>query len=240
MKYETRQKILSALHTARMQPYLNAANQNQRDALSLYRWHSDLTAAVQAVLGTTEVILRNAMDKQLQAWNNTESGGVASWLLNNPEAPLRSLSAGKRNDAKKRAETEATARESGHPRHGQPVTHDDVLAQVMFGMWKDLLPNHMPGAEPTKTENLNRVRLWEESLCNAFPHITDPDGEQIYWLVANLHRLRNRVSHMEPLLNIDVVKETNQAFDLLRAIDPVVADWVTGGSRVSEIVKRRP
>lgn len=45
---------------------------------------------------------------------------------------------------------------------------------------------------------------------------------------------------MEPLLNIDVVKEVNQAFDLLRAIDPVVAAWVSGGSRVSEIVNRRP
>lgn len=223
-----------------MQPYLNAATQNERHALSLYRWHSDLTAAVQAVLGTTEVILRNAMDHQLQTWNNSESGGTASWLLNNPEAPLRSLSAGKRTQALKRATDEAHSRESSHPRHGHSVNHDDVLAQVMFGMWKDLLPNHMPGAEPGKTENISRDRLWQESLCKAFPHIEDPDGKQIFWLVANLHRLRNRVSHMEPLLNIDVVKEVNQAFDLLRAIDPVVAAWVSGGSRVSEIVNRRP
>lgn len=223
-----------------MRPYLDATNQNERDALSLYRWHSDLTAAVQSVLGTTEVILRNAMDRELQAWNNRELVIQQSWLLSDPAAPLRSLSADKRKNAVKRADNEAKDRTPGHPRHGQPVNHDDVLAQVMFGMWKDLLPNHMPDADPDKTENKNRVRLWEESLINAFPHINDPDGEQVFWFVARLHRLRNRVSHMEPLLNIDVSEEVNQAFDLLRSIEPVVAAWVTGGSRVSEIVGRRP
>ena len=152
-----------------MRPYLDAANQNERDALSLYRWHSELTAAVQTILGTTEVVLRNAMDRELQLWNNHQSHTTQSWLLHEPEAPLRALSAGKRKDALSRAEKDAATRLDNHPRFGHTVNHDDVLAQVMFGMWKDLLPNHLPDAQPDKTENKNRLRLWEDSLHQAFP-----------------------------------------------------------------------
>lgn len=223
-----------------MRPYLDAANQNERDALALYRWHSELTAAVQAILGTTEVVLRNAIDRELQQWNNLQSDTTQSWLLHEPEAPLRALSAGKRKDALSRARKDAAARLHGHPRFGHVVNHDDVLAQVMFGMWKDLLPNHLPDAQPEKTENRNRLRLWEESLHRAFPLTEDSNGEITFWRVARIHKLRNRVSHMEPLLTVDITDEIDRAFKLLRSIDTDVANWVTGGSKVSEILGRRP
>lgn len=222
-----------------MRPYLDAAHQNEKNALALYRWHADLTAAVHSVLGFTEVIVRNAMDRQLQAWNDAESGGHQSWLMNEPEAPLRSLSAGKRKEALNRALKEFSARDVTHHRHGHPVIHDDVLAQVTFGLWKELLPNHQPGAG-SSTENANRDRLWGEALMNAFPNENDPDGSATFWRVAHVHHLRNRVSHMEPLLNIDVKDRVQDAFDLVRSIDRDVANWVTGGSRVAEMMNKKP
>lgn len=222
-----------------MRPYLDATHQNEKNALALYRWHSDLTAAVHSVLGLTEVILRNAMDRQLQVWNDAESGSSQSWLLNEPEAPLRSLSAGKRKEARQRAAKEFSARDVTHDRHGQPVAHDDVLAQVTFGLWKELLPNHLPGAGHG-SENLNRDRLWAEALIQAFPNENDPDGSATFWRVAHVHHLRNRVSHMEPLLNIDVKDRVQDAFDLVRSINRDVANWVTGGSRVAELLRRKP
>lgn len=234
-----RKKIIDALHRSRMQSYLDAAHQNEKGALTLYRWHCDLTAAVQTVLGITEVVLRNAMDRRLQAWNDARSVGTQSWLLSEPEAPLRSLSAGKRKEANDRAAKEFNARSVGHRRHGAPVSHDDVLAQVMFGLWKDLLPNHQPAAG-NSTENANRDRLWSEALVSAFPNADDPNGETTFWRVAHVHQLRNRVSHMEPLLNIDVRDRVNDAFDLVRSIDHDVANWVSGGSRVSEILNQKP
>lgn len=87
-----------------MRPYLAAAHNNEKNALALYRWHLDLTASVQTVLGATEVFVRNAMDKQLQSWNDTATSGSQSWLLTEPASPLRSLSAGKRKEARDRAE----------------------------------------------------------------------------------------------------------------------------------------
>ena len=119
------------------------------------------------------------------------------------------------------------------------MTHDDVLAHITFGLWKELLPNHQPGAGNT-TENANRLRLWNEGLQSAFPSENDPDGETTFWRVAHLHLLRNRVSHIEPLLNVDVRDKVDEAFSLIRSIDRDVANWVTGASKVSVVLKQRP
>lgn len=117
-----------------MNPCLERCNGNRKAALNLYRWHSELTAAVQTVLGNTEVILRNAIDQQLQAWNQAQIPGTDSWLLQEPATPLRSLSAAKRKDALRRAKAQVARRSIDHHRYGQEVTHNDVLSQIMFGM----------------------------------------------------------------------------------------------------------
>ncbi|MBC6798104.1 hypothetical protein CRD18_10935, partial (plasmid) [Corynebacterium sp. LK31] len=232
MKSSNRRKIISALGTARIAPYLAAAGGNEKKALSLYRWSVELAASTQEMLGLTEVFLRNAIDAQLQIWNNTEKGYQTSWLLHDPASPLRSLTEGKRKSALNLATKSARRRPANHFRHGQQVTHDDVLAHTMFGMWKDILPNHAPDADPLKTENRNRMTLWTGAVINAFPHIEDLNGEKTYWRVAHLHELRNRVSHMDSVLNVDVLDIVNDAFELVGSIDPDLAIWLTGTSTV--------
>lgn len=240
MKQESRQRIIAALHRSRLQPYLDASDGNEKKALQLYEWHSDLTAATQSILGTTEVILRNAMDRQLQAWNANQprAESTVSWLLAPPAPPLRSLCSGKRTTALDRAHKESERRGNTHRRFGKPVGHDDVLAQVMFGMWKDLLPNHDPNSSSNNRSNRNRRLLWNEALSKAFTD--DPDGEKTYWRVTHIHYLRNRVSHMESLLDIDVNDQIREAFALIHSIDPQVANWVTSTNRVPEILRRSP
>lgn len=240
MAGDWRMEVIEGLSLARMRPYLQRCGGNYKETLDLYRWHGELTAAVQTVLGNTEVILRNAIDYQLQIWNQTQRPVVSSWLLEEPAAPLRSLTAAKRKDALRRARAQATHRPGTHPRFSQPVTHDDVLAQVMFAMWRDLLPNHLPDANPDALPNRNRARLWEEALRYAFPHVDDPDGSVTFWRVAHLHRLRNRVSHVEPLLDIDVKAQISEAFDLVASINPVIAAWLTGISKVSATLAKQP
>ena len=237
-KPSTRQKIISCLHLSRMQPYLDSTAGNQDKALKLYQWNLELTAATQSIIGITEVVLRNAMDRELQAWNLVNNS-AASWLLEEPAAPLRGLVSGKRNSALSRARKESIARAPGHRRFGAQVTHDDVLAQVMFGMWKDLLPNHAPNAGKSQ-ENKNRERMWKECLIRAFPHVQDPDGAKTYWRVNHVHGLRNRVSHMEPLFQIDVMDVVRDALRIIRSIDPDVANWASGGNKVPVVIKDRP
>lgn len=240
MKNNSRETIINALGKARMEPYLLASQDHRKNALSLYEWNIEMSASIQKTLGITEVFLRNAIDAQLQKWNNNELGSERSWLLEEPASPLRSLTQGKRKSALGRAQNAADRRHPTHPRHGQPITHDDVLAHTMFGMWKDLLPNHATNADPAKTENLNRERLWNEAIKNAFPCEDDPHGEKTYWRVVHLHSLRNRVSHMDSLLNIDILDYIQNSFQLLGSINPALRDWVTSTSTVRATYKKRP
>lgn len=231
---------MGVLHPARMQPYLEATQHNEMHALALYQWHTELAAAVQQILGITEIVLRNAMDARLQWWNRANGGMSDSWLLSPPVPPLRSLIERKRVSALRAASHNALRRGPGHQRYGQKVQHNDVLAQVMFGMWKDLLPNQTAGASLTSIKNLNRDRLWDEALREAFPHISDSDGSITFWRVADLHRLRNRVSHMEPLLDENLQSLMRQAFSLMKSIEPAVEAWVTGFNRVPDVLRARP
>ena len=145
----------------------------------------------------TDLTLRNSIDTQLQKWNSEKLGQPsASWLLEDPARPLRSLTQGKRVEAKKRAQKSADRRPASHFRHGKAITHDDVLAHTMFGMWKDILPNHAPNADPGKTENKNRLTLWKEAVKDAFPRVDDSNGEKTYWRVAHLHDLRLSLIHI--------------------------------------------
>lgn len=197
-----------------MAPYLFAADGNKKRALALYRWSVELGASVQETLGITEVFVRNAMNDQLQEWNRRETGNP-SWLLDAPASPLRGLTQGKRREALRRAQKSAGNRSIHHPRYGAEITHDDALANTMFGMWK-------------------------EALEAAFPYEVDPDGHTTYWRVVHLHLLRNRVSHMDSLLNVDVLDVIGDAFSLVESIDPVLEQWLTGTSTVKKIYSSRP
>lgn len=52
--------------------------------------------------------------------------------------------------------------------------------------------------------------------------------------------LRNLVSHMEPLLHLDVADYMRDAYELVESIDPQVAAWLTGVSKVSAVLKTAP
>jgi len=45
---------------------------------------------------------------------------------------------------------------------------------------------------------------------------------------------------MEPLLNVDVRDKVDEAFCLVRSIDPDLANWLTGVSQVAAVLKLKP
>lgn len=119
VKAQARRKIIKALHPARMGPYLAAAQNNESRALALYHCHSELAAAVQQILGITEIVLRNAMDARLQYWNRENGGPPDSWLLSPLASPLRGLIQRKRVAAVNAAKNNAMRRHPSRRRWAQ-------------------------------------------------------------------------------------------------------------------------
>ncbi|MBH5297509.1 Abi family protein [Corynebacterium ulcerans] len=238
-------KFEAALSKPRLQPYLSSANENQELAISLYRWNLELSVAFLEILAPTEVIVRNAIDRELRLWNKSRKkpGGIfysENWTSD--PAPQLSMLKNALKNAQDQAQKSARSRAVSHPRCNSNVNHNDVLAQLTFGTWHRLLPSSQP-------DNKRKQLLWNHALVKAFPfaagnsvdQILRVSGEQmVYSRLRNLSQLRNRAAHMEPLLEVKVNQRLKDVLDLIHYVDPGMYDWVKGMSRVAAVNSRRP
>ncbi|GAA1469341.1 hypothetical protein [Microbacterium thalassium] len=238
---ETTALIATSLHVSRFGTYATAAGGDMDLALRLYLWNVQLAGAFHSSLGLLEVILRNAIDAELRTWNAAQpkaDGGTHApeWLID-PARPLNSMTANARRTAEANAVRARAARPRSHPRKTAPITHDDILAQLTFGVFVRLLP------APDATDKHSRARevLWSQALVNAFPGSRDdPDGLVVADRAARLHALRNRVAHMEPLLAVNATARHRDAVRLVGAINPALQGWFAGVSTVREVARARP
>ncbi|GAA4403632.1 hypothetical protein GCM10023147_45350 [Tsukamurella soli] len=207
----------------------------------LYLWNIRIGAALQEVLVFVEVSLRNSLDRALGEWNPTRGSnprtGVlysADWTLD-AAPPLRGRIAPALAQAHVLADRVRSTREPGHPRKGEPVRHDDVVAQLSFGVWARLLrpAGRADGVDP----------LWSAALRHAFsPVARDSVAVQraMHDRVDRLVRLRHRVAHAGSLLDVNVEARLTDAFDILRAISQPAENWCAAMSRVHDLDESRP
>jgi hypothetical protein len=248
------QTITNHITGARLASYLAPPNSDMSSALRLYRWNIEMAGAMYEALGVAEIFLRNAVDAQLRSWNAAQpphrTRGIVynhEWVKS-PAAPLWGILNPRRRggpghysayaDAFRRAEMDRDARAPGHRRHGHAVDHDDVVAHLTFGTWNSLLPRKDATITPPGLKPRAQAALWNGAIKYAFPH--HPDPVVIKFWVERLHSVRNRVAHMEPLLDIDPMSYHRTIARLLNAIDPALKDWYTAISRIPELHARRP
>lgn len=244
------QTLTDHITGARLATYLSETNSDVDLAVQLYRWNIEMAGALYEALGIAEVFLRNAVDVQLRRWNAAQPPrqGVVynhDWVRN-PAGPLWAILNPQRGnargrystyiDAYRRAEKDRDARPPGHRRHGLTVDHDDVVAHLTFGTWNSLLPRRDPST-PSGLKPRAQATLWADALRHAFPQ--HPNPVVIKFWVERLHSVRNRVAHMEPLLDIDPMSYHRTVARLLNAIDPGLKDWYTAVSRVPALCRRR-
>lgn len=234
--------IATRLHVVRFGTYMAAAGNDQHKAVALYRWNLQLASALFETLTLTEVVLRNAMDAQLKIWNSRQHDrtGVlhpAEWTTD-AARPLRSLTRNACENAHRAASTARAGRPHTHPRKYAAISHDDMIAQLTFGVFVRLLPT------PDQADKNFRARhiLWTQALRHAFPNTSchDPDGYGAFGRADRLRTLRNRVAHAEPLLSVNPLHRLRDAGRLLASIDHTTAGWVMGISRVARVANQRP
>lgn len=233
------------LGEARISTYRNACDGSDAAAIALYEWNLRISAAFQEILMTLEVALRNAVDAQLSAWNQAQSGNgrnqgrlfTGSWI-ENPATPLHSMMQDAIAEATRQAVAASGRRQKGHPRRRVKPTHDDILAQISFGKWSALMPYGANG----RPRAIKFQALWEEALSKAFPYA--PRGEQgardLSARLHRLHHLRNRIAHGENILSAQPEHRLVDVFFLMKYMDPALGEWLMKISRVRAVSKQRP
>lgn len=133
--------------------------------------------------------------------------GTPDWLLRPHPYLLRALNQTELSKAATRARRIAAD-------HGRPVSHDDVLAQMSLGVWRYLLPSKA---------NKSKQKLWTVAIKNAFPAWPGDWSPESIARVANVHGLRNRVAHLEPLHRYGLRKVRRDMRSVCHAIGPDAA-----------------
>lgn len=205
--------IAAALSPERLAPYLTATSGDQAGALRLYEWNLAVSGALYEALGIIEVVLRNALSAQLTARHGTRSG---HWY----DDPGRVLSEFARKDI-------AAARRRVRKLR-RPETPGRVVAELNFGFWKFLLAKRY------------EATLWTGHLRHAFPNLQPQNRATAYRALDELHRLRNRIAHHEPVHTRDLKADALTIYRLLDWIDHDVRTWAVTLSRLSPVIAVRP
>lgn len=226
-----RAALSRAISPDRLATYTSAAAARSCDVLDLYIWDRDVAAAAMADIAILEVAMRNAMSAQL-----AQRAGRPDWYSISIGLDTRSLTA----ISKAWGQVPQPSRTPGR-----------VTAQLMFGFWRELLEAGGPvGAGPLK-QLTDYEAIWRSNLRRAFPGgraLANSEGAQFTrnWtlgIVKDVHALRNRAAHHEPLVNgLPIPGESrrmtiNEGLDAcLRfsaLLDRDLHTWMTTNSRLA-------
>ena len=198
----------------RMAPYLAACHGDRERAEALYAWNADLSAACWRTLGHVEVLLRNALHGELVTWTAKAYGDSCWYRVAQAELHPNG-----------RADIARAIRRAS--RAGRMETGGRVVAELSLGFWRYLLAARY---DPT---------LWRWCLHRAFPHATGA-RRGVEHQVADLHRLRNRIAHMEPLHRMPLPRLHASALTVAGWICPEARDWIASGDQVPRVLGQRP
>lgn len=209
---------------ARLRRLLDECSGDHGRAHELFVWNVRAAGAALEAIHVFELVLRNALDHELRTWN-AQMQATPGWALDPHPYLLRSLKADELAKAASRARS--IAREKG-----RPVTHDDVVAQISLGTWRYLLPSR---------SNNSKQKLWNVALKHAFPAwVGSWDPERLVARVANVHGLRNRVAHLEPLHRYDLRRVRRDMRSVCHAVGPEAARVFVQTERLLPIVEANP
>jgi hypothetical protein len=193
-------------------------------ACRLFEWNVRASGAAMEAIHVFELVLRNAIDRELRIWNE-DMAGSPDWLLAPHPYLMRALNRHVVAEAVTRARRTATE-------HGRHVTHDDVLAQLSLGAWRYILPSK---------SNKSKQKLWEVAIKNAFPAWPGEwTAESVVSRVANAHGLRNRVAHLEPLHRYDLRRARRDMRSVCHGIGPDAARFFVQTERLLPLVDSNP
>ncbi len=209
---------------ARVQRILADAGGDIVRAHELFEWNVRASGAAMEAIHVFELVLRNAIDRELRLWNDGMAG-TSDWLLRPHPYLLRAMNQSELSKDAMRARRIAAD-------HGRPVSHDDVLAQMSLGVWRYLLPSK---------SNKSKQKLWTVAIKNAFPAWPgDWSAGSIVARVANVHGLRNRVAHLEPLHRYDLRKVRRDMRSVCHAIGPDAARFFVQTERLLPAIEANP
>lgn len=194
----------------RFGPYLHAQAGVPAEAIRLYSWNVEASAALLGSYAALEVGVRNAMHDQLTAMFARQD-----WWV---RAPL---------DVNDLDEVHEAEEQLDRRRGPGQWTAGHVVAELRASFWEGLLANKY------------HASLWERGLPSAFPHYTGRRGD-LRSRMDRLRLLRNRAAHHEPIFDRDLRIDHRFMCELASFISADLSTWISTHSRLPGVFAARP
>lgn len=209
--------IAQTLSSARMSTYERAAEcaKGGPEAIALYTWNAQVSAAFMHPLHVCEVTVRNAVADVLSKKYGEQwpwSQGFEQSLPNPAQvySPTRDLQA-VRNQRNKTSE---------------------VIPELKFVFWQMMF---------TKRHD---DRLWSANLQSAFPNLPSQavkfSRKTIREDLEHIRLLRNRVAHHEPLLQRNLSEDLSKILQLIGFRCYETRKWVEQTQSAIHLIQERP
>jgi hypothetical protein len=208
-------QVVAWISESRFRSYLKGSRGDYEQAVALYAWNAEISAAFLEVLSHLEVLFRNSIDRQFPS---SDPGALSilrpgCWL-SDPDL-LTPDSRERVNDAIVRLE-----------RIGKRPTRDQVIASLSFGFWQALFA----GAYED---------LWRTTLASGFPN-GNGRRRQIAGLSGHLLHFRNRIAHHEAIFSGSLGIRHDEILELAGLIDAEAGAYIGALSRVPPLLLQRP
>lgn len=207
--------LRTRLTQERLASYDTVTTGSDAGSLALYEWNTSVSASFFASLQGCEVVLRNALHRELTRFHQVRR--LPGHWYDDPQQVLDER--GVRDIAEARRRISAVRR---------PVTPGRMVSELSFGFWRYLLSSRYEQS------------LWTPALRHAFPELRPQRRREIADRVARLHLLRNRLAHHEPVHRRDLVADYADLLFMASAICPHAAAWIERNSTVNAVISRRP
>ena len=183
---EGNQAHIQALSLPRLSSYRRFFGVDNEQALRIYQWNDELSAALFLTIRQLEVLLRNQFHRALSLrYGTTGSHGSRDWYAYVNLTP-------KSQDSIKNI--------THHKKKKSPSSPDDVISRLTFGFWPHLLDL----AKDAQGQPID----WGSTLLDVLPG--HRQRQATYWsqrkyqdmLFARLdlcNEIRNRLAHHEPI-----------------------------------------
>jgi hypothetical protein len=213
--------IKETLSAARVGTYenvigLNGAKLSTENALKLYAWNAQVSAAFFSPLHLCEVVIRNAVASALEAkygdrwpWSQSFEGS-----LPNPQKGYNP-----RNDLI-------------NSRRGMP-TAGKVIPELNFVFWPKILTSRFD------------TRLWDSHLHLVFPnHVpgitVNALRNRIHDDLEQVRKLRNRIAHHEPIMARNLDDDFEKISSLIKFRCLPTSTWMIKNQFVTPLMSLKP
>lgn len=202
----------------RFATYLQATGNDRAQALALYEWNLDLSAAFIVPLQICEVAVRNGVTEAIEEVHG------ATWPWSN--GFLRSLPRPKRpSDYNPESDLRAVA--------ARQPTVGKVVAELKFAFWEKIFTAGQDS------------RIWNAHFTTSFPGAPPALGvagarAKAYDDLRSIRTLRNRIAHHEPIFTRDTVADYEMVRELIAWRSPTAAGWVDRKQGVLALASNRP